>query len=120
MFKSPSTVLSSFEVENTTVKNQSEFFKEDPILSTFCSPVLKVLQGFYDSLPSPDSRASLPVAFINSYSYILHFPNKPFSYFLHPSTFCTPKKNCLNLSLYHKRKLYLEQHNNVYFYPLLL
>ena len=102
MFKSPSTVLSSFEVENTTVKNQSEVFKEDPILSTFCSPVLKVLQGFYDSLPSPDSRASLPVAFINSCPYILHFPNKPFSYFLRSSTFCTPKKNCLNLSLYQK------------------
>ena len=102
MFKSPSIVLSSFEVENTTVKNQSEVFKEDPILSTFCSPVLKVLQGFYDSLPSPDSRASLPVAFINSCPYILHFPNKPFSYFLHSSTFCTPKKNCLNLSLYQK------------------
>ena len=102
MFKSLSTVLSSFEVENTTVKNQSEVFKEDPILSTFCSPVLKVLQGFYDSLPSPDSRASLPVAFINSCPYILHFPNKPFSYFLRFSTFCTPKKNCLNLSLYQK------------------
>lgn len=104
MFKSPSTVLSSFEVENTTVKNQSEVFKEDPILSTFCSPVLKVLQGFYDSLPSPDSRASLPVAFINSCPYILHFPNKPFSYFLR-SVVDTPvyrKKNCLNLSLYQK------------------
>ena len=105
MFQAPIlNVFEDFENDTLAVKNQSEVFKEDPILSTFCSPVLKVLQGFYDSLPSPDSRASLPVAFINSCPYVLHFPNKPFSYFLR-SVVDTPvyrKKNCLNLTLYQK------------------
>lgn len=105
MFQAPIlNVFVDFENDTLAVKNQSEVFKEDPILSTFCSPVLKVLQGFYDSLPSPDSRASLPVAFINSCPYVLHFPNKPFSYFLR-SVVDTPvyrKKNCLNLTLYQK------------------
>ena len=105
MFQAPIlNVFEDFENDTLAVKNQSKVFKEDPILSTFCSPVLKALQGFYDSLPSPDSRASLPVAFINSCPYILHFPNKPFSYFLR-SVVDTPvyrKKNCLNLSLYQK------------------
>ena len=105
MFQAPIlNVFEDFENDTLAVKNQSKVFEEDPILSTFCSPVLKVLQGFYDSLPSPDSRASLPVAFINSCPYILHFPNKPFSYFLR-SVVDTPvyrKKNCLNLTLYQK------------------
>lgn len=102
MFKNLLTASSPIQVEDIIVKNKSQSFKEDPMLTTFCSPVLKALQGFYDSLPSPDSRASLPVAFINSCPSVIHFPNKPFSYFLRSSTFSTSKKNCLNLSLYQK------------------
>ena len=102
MFKNLLTVSSPIQVEDIIIKNKSQSFKEDPVLTTFCSPVLKALQGFYDNLPSPDSRASLPVAFINSCPSVIHFPNKPFSYFLRSSAFSTSKKNCLNLSLYQK------------------
>ena len=110
MFQAPTlNVFQDFENDTLAIKKTTKFFEEDRILQKFCSPLLTALQGFYDSLPAPNSRSSLPVSFINSVPQIVHFPNQPSSYYLHHTAYSKSRiKASLNSTPYQKYLIELE------------